>query len=264
MKWRSARRVLAIFVAWAFTSACNVKQPSTDWNGTWKLNPSKGNFHGPVFSISISADGEYRFSSSGKSDITFRCDGKDRLFGKDRTRACVKGSPTVLDVTLKENGVKTTVTHWELPPDGGTLLWTTTTFRPSGPAVTDQIVAARISGSNDFAGQWRNMNYLQQHADLTLRLDSQTLHIAYPGAGQYVDAPFDGADAPVHGPHGGEGLTYSAQLAGRREISILSKRNGKTLNQDSLELSGDGKTLIESWWNPDHPTDKGTLVYEKK
>lgn len=264
MKWRSTRSVLAIFLGSALTSACTVQQPSPDWNGTWKLNPTKGNFRGPVFNISISADGEYRFSSNGKSNITFRCDGKDRPFGNNRTRACVKGSPTILDLTLKENGVKTTVTHWELPPDRATLLWTTTTFRPSGPAVTDQFVAARISGSNDFAGQWRNMNYLQQHADLTLRADKHTLHIGYPGAGQYVDAPFDGVETTVRGPRAPEGQTYSARLAGRRKILILSKRNGKALAQDSLELSSDGRVITYSWWDPDRPADKGIFVYERK
>ncbi|HKH97813.1 MAG TPA: hypothetical protein VJ999_01790 [Candidatus Sulfotelmatobacter sp.] len=141
---------------------------------------------------------------------------------------------------------------------------TATTFRPSGPVTTGQMVASRISGSNDFAGQWRNTRYLQQHADLTLRLDSKTLHISYPSAGQYVDAPFDGVDAAVHGPHAPEGMTYTARLVGRREIHTLTKRNGKALTQGSLELSDDGRVITESWWNPGQPTDKGTFVYEKK
>lgn len=44
-----------------------------------------------------------------------------------------------------------------------------------------------------FAGQCRDASYLQGHADLTLRLNSQTGHLSYPSAGQYVDAAFDGA-----------------------------------------------------------------------
>jgi hypothetical protein len=262
---RSTRKVRALFLA-ALTSACNAQRPSKDWNGTWKLNPSKGNFHGPVFTISISADGEYRLNNNGKLDITFRCDGRDRPAGNERTRACVKSSPTVMELTLKKNGVKTTITHWELSPAGKTLSWTSDALRSNGPVVIDQFVASRISGSNDFVGQWLNMNYLQQHADLSLRLDNQTLHIAYPRAGQYVDAPFDGAEAPVHGPgpQPADGVTYSVRIAGRREFLILSKLNGKTLNQDSLELSRDGSVITESWWKPDDPASKGTLVYEKK
>lgn len=256
-----------IFCILAATLGC--RGPSPDWDGTWKLNPSKSNFQGPVFTISISADGEYRFDD-GRSSFTFRCDGEDRPIAKNRTRACVKSSPTVLDLTHKENGVKTTANHWELSASGEVLKLTATAFRSSGPVITGQIVASRVSGSNDFAGQWRDTSYLQRHADLALRLDRQTLHISYPSAGQYVDAPFDGADSPVHGadvpvhgPHAPGVVTYSVRLAGRREIITLTKLNGKALTQGSLVLSDDGRVITDSWWNPGRPADKGTLVYEK-
>jgi len=64
---------------------------------------------------------------------------------------------------------------------------TATAFHQSIPVITGQIVASRISGSNDFGGQWRDTSYLQQHTDMTLRLDNQALHIAYPSAGLYID-----------------------------------------------------------------------------
>jgi hypothetical protein len=250
-----------IFCALAVTLGCRV--PSPDWNGTWKMNPSKSSFQGPVFTISVPADGEYRYDD-GRSSFTFRCDGKDRPIGRNRTQACVKSSATTLDVTRKENGVKTSANHWELSADGKILTATTTAFRPNGPVITGQVVASRISGFNDFAGQWRDPSYLQRHADMTLRLDSQALHIGYPSAGQYIDAPFNGVDAAVHGPHAPAGITYTARLVGQREILTLAKRNGKALIQSSLKLSGDGRVITESWWNPDQPTGKGTLVYERK
>jgi hypothetical protein len=141
---------------------------------------------------------------------------------------------------------------------------TATAFRPTGPVITGQIVASRVSGSNGFAGQWRDPSYLQQHTDMTLSPDTQTLQIGYPSAGQYIDALLDGADAPVRGPQAPEGLTDAVRLVRRREISILAKRNGKVTLQDSLELSSDGRVITFSWWNPDRPTDKGMFVYERK
>jgi len=239
------------------------RAPSLDWNGTWKLNPAKSNFQGPIFTISISTDGEYRYDD-GRSSFAFRCDGKDRPIEKNRTRACVKSSATVLDLIQKENGVKTRANRWELSAGGKVLTATATAFRPSGPVITGQVVASRMSGSNDFAGQWRDTSDLQRHADMTLTLDSQTLHIGYPSAGQYIDAPLDGVEATVHGPHAPEGLTYTVRSVGQRKILTLEKRNGKALTQGSLELSGDGRVITESWWNPDKPTGKGTLVYERK
>ncbi len=234
---------------------------SPEWDGTWGLNPSRSS--GPFVTISISADGEYRYDN-GVSSFTFRCDGKDQPIGKDRTQACVKASATTLDLTRKENGTKTIAYHWELSADGKVLTATTTTFRPSGPVTTKNVVASRVSGSNGFAGQWRDTIYLQRHAEMTLSFDSRTLHLSYPSAGQYVDVPLSGADAPVQGPHAPEGATYSIRLAGRREIHTLMKRNGKALTQGSLELSDDGKVITHTWWKSDQPADKMKFVYERK
>lgn len=72
---------------------------------------------------------------------------------------------------------------------------------------------------------------------MTLRIDSRILHLSYPSAGQYVEASLDGADVALQGPHSLEGMTYSVRLAGRRELHILTKRNGKALHQGCLELS---------------------------
>lgn len=257
---RNAWFVWVVLCALTATLGCGT--PSPDWNGTWKLNPSKGNFQGPIFTISISADGEYR-NEEGRSSFTFRCDGKDRPTQDNRTRACVKSSATVLDLVIKENGVKTNASQWELSAGGEVLTLTGTSFRPSGPVITGKIVASRISGLNDFAGQWRDTSYLQQHADLTLRVDSHTLHLSYPSGGQYFDATLGGADAPMRGPRAPEGLTYSVHLLGRREILTVAKSNGKALIQETLELSDDGRVITDSWWPPGHPTDKGRLVYEK-
>jgi len=250
-----------VFCALATTLGC--RAPSPDWNGTWKLNLSKSSYQRLVVTISISADGEYLYDDGGWS-FTFRCDGKDRPIAKNRTQGCVKGSATTLDLTRKENGAKTNTYHWELSADEKVLTAIATAFRPGGPVTTSRIVASRISGSKGFAGQWRDTSYLQRRAEMTLRVDSQTLHLSYPSAGQYVDASFDGVDAAVQGPHAPDGITYSVRLVGQREIHTLTKRNGKALTQGSLELSKDGSVVTISWWKPGQPTDKGTLVYEKK
>jgi len=260
-KMTRAWRGWIVFCALAATLGC--RAPSPDWNGTWRLNLSKSSYQRLVVTISISADGEYRYDDGGSS-FTFRCDGKDRPIGKNRTQACVEGSTTTLDLTRKENGAKANAYHWELSADGKVLTATATVFRPSGAVTTSQIVASRISGSSGFAGQWRDTSYLQRHANMTLRLDGQILHLSYPSAGQYVDAPFDGVDAAVQGPHAPEGITYSVRLAGRRKIHTLTKRNGKVLIQGFFELSSDGRVITESWWNPGQPADKSTFVYEKK
>ncbi len=250
----------AVFCALVATQGC--RAPSPDWNGTWKLNPTKSSYQGQVLTISISADGEYRFDES--SSHTLRCDGKDQPIGNSRTRVCVKSGVTALDITLKENGIKTRVTHDELSTDGKVFSTTVTEFRPTGPVITSQIFFSRLSGSDDFAGQWRDTSYLQQHADMTLRLDNQALHIDYPSAGRHIDAPLDGVEAEVRGPHVLEGATLAVQPAGNREFLIVTKLHGKVFTQGSLKLRNDGRIITTSSWTPDRPDVKGTLVYERK
>jgi hypothetical protein len=255
------RAWLGWIVCCAFVTTLGCRAPSTDWNSAWKLNPAKSSYQGQVFTISISADGEYHFD--GRSSITLRCDGKDEQVGNNRTRVCVKSGVTGLDITIKENGVKIRATHDELSTDGKIFTTTVTEFRPNGPIVTSQIVFSRLSGSNDFAGRWRDTSYLQ-HSDMTLRLDNQVLHIDYPSVGQHIAAPLDGVDAAVQGPHTPEGTTFAIRSEGNREFLIVTKVQGKVATQGSLKLSNDGRIITDSWWNPDRPTDIGTLVYDKR
>ena len=250
-----------ILYALLATSGC--RTPSPEWNGTWKLNPSQGNFQGPILTISTSGDGEYRYDD-GSSSFSFRCDGKDRAIRNNRTLACLRSTDTVLDLTQEENGTKTNGYHWALSADGKVFTSTATAFRPGGATVIGQVVASRISGSRDFSGQWQDGSFLQRHANMTLTVDSRTLHISYPNAGQYIDAPLNGVDAAVYGPHAPRGMTFSVGTVRRREILALTKHDGKAVTQESLELSSDGRTLIDSWWSPDRPKDKGVFVYEKK
>ncbi len=99
---------------------------------------------------------------------------------------------------------------------------------------------------------------------MTLWLDSHRLHLNYPRAGQYIDAPLDGSDVAVLGARAPLGVTYSIRLVERQKISILTKRDGKTLTQGFLELGEGGRVITEAWWPPGHPGDQNTFVYERK
>jgi hypothetical protein len=226
------------------------------------VNPAKGNFQGPVITISISADGEYRWDEE-ISNARFRCDGKEQSLGNNRTRVCVQTSTTALDLTLKQDDVRTGANHWELSADGSALTMTRTQFRPSGPVKNAPNVYIRISGSG-FAGQWRDTRYLQTHADVILKLDDHALHVTYVESGQHFDALLSGVDVPVQGSNDAFGLTYAVTPVGTHEFRTLQKIAAKTYIEGSLVLSGDGKTYTESWWAPDRPSGKATLVYERK
>jgi hypothetical protein len=51
---------------------------------------------------------------------------------------------------------------------------------------------------------------------------------------------------------------------GPREFLTLRKMDGKIVNQGSLRLSANGRTLTEEYWPPSRPDERATLVYEKQ
>jgi hypothetical protein len=250
-------------VTCVFGLTIGCRTPSADWNGTWKVNLSKSDFQGPVFTVSVSSDGDYRYDD-GKGSFTFRCDGKDWPMGNDRTQACLLSGVTILDLTRKQNGIKTSAYRWELSSDRKIFTSVVTVFRKNGPLTLGQLIASRVSGSDGFAGQWRDQTYVQSHINMMLTLDSNALHIAYPDAGEYIDATLNGIEAPVRGRHNLLDVTYTIQPSGQRRFFILTKRDSKPLTQGSLELSSDGRSITNSWWTPDRPADKRTLIYEKQ
>jgi hypothetical protein len=258
---RNGRFRYILLCALFATSGC--RGLSQNWNGTWKLNVPKSSFRDQAITISISPGGEYRYDD-GFVSHTFLCDGRYQSMGNNRTQACVKSSITTLDITRMENGVRTNTYRWDLSVDGKILTMTATAIRPTGPVFMGKLTATRISGSNDFAGQWMDTSFLQPPSELTVRLDAQYLHINYPSLGNSVDAPLNGSDASMQGRLAPDGVTYSVHLVGQGEISILKKRNGEPSNWGSLKLSDDGKVLIESWWVPSRLGDKSTFVYDRE
>lgn len=252
----------SVFICAMISVTSCSQTPSPDWSGNWKVNPSKGTFQGPIITISISADGEYRWDNE-ISNVSFRCDGQEQSLGNNRTRVCVQASAAVLDLTLKQGGMRISANHWELSAGGSVLTTTRTEFHPNGQVTNASMVCTRISGSG-FAGQWRDTRYLQTHADVVLKLDDQALHVTYLESAQHFDAPLSGADAPVQGSNDASGLTYAVTAVGSHEFRTLQKIAGKTYIEGSLVLGGDGKAYTESWWNPGRPSSKATLVYEKR
>jgi hypothetical protein len=244
-------------------AALGCSRVSPDWNGTWKLNEAKSSIPGPTFVITVSPGGEYHYEG-GTSSYNFRCDGKDYSTRPNRTLSCVQTGAFVMDTTSKENGAKIATAHWELSADGKMLTISGTSIQADELPKSREVVYSRTSASTGFAGGWRDPKHLESTPPLLLALTDRTLHIAFSGSGQYMDVPLDGSDAPMHGPGVPQGLTMAITSHGSREFLTLKKMAGQTINQGSLRLSADGRTLVEEYWKPSRPDEKASLVYEKQ
>jgi hypothetical protein len=256
-KWSGwARAVLISAVALRCYGAPGV------WNGTWKLNSSKSSIPGPSFTITISPTGEYHVND-GTSTSKFRCDGKEYPTVTHRMILCTRKTSSLMDIVLKENGTKIGTAHWALSADGKMLIVQQTSTQRDGSVRTRENVYSRTSTSRGFAGDWRDTKRLSSR-QISLRLDDKSLHVVFVESGQFSDLPLDGSDAVMHGPGVPQGLTMAITPNGAQEFLTVKKFNGEIINQGSLKLSRDGRTLVEEYSRPDKSDERAVLVYERQ
>jgi hypothetical protein len=59
-------------------------------------------------------------------------------------------------------------------------------------------------------------------------------------------------------------MTVAIRPNGAYELLTTKKADGRVINQGSLRLSADGRTLVEEYWSPSRPEEKTVLVYDKQ
>jgi hypothetical protein len=237
---------------------------SNAWDGTWKLNEAKSRLGGPTFILTISPKGEFQMVTASLS-YKFYCDGKYRLVTGHRTLACVKATATTVDVVEKDNDKLIGRMHRELSADGKTLTQTATEFGQSQSQKSVKRVFARYSKSTGLAGAWSDASELDRQPQVMVTvLANSTLHLSFPREKQYTEARLDGSDAPTHGVAEGARITLSVTPEGSQKLLTVQKLNGTVLNNGTLMLSSDGRSITEETWKADAPKVKSRLVYEKQ
>lgn len=243
------------------TVSCHGASP--DWNGTWKLDPAKGDIPGPSIVVSISPDGMWHDKGVSGPTANFRCDGKEYQATDILSIYCTQVDSSHVELTGFKNGSKLFVAHWELSPDGKMLLVKGTGFHPDGSVKVTEKRYTRTSGSSvGFAGGWRNVNPLEEAPSIQkISLQGHTLHRYLPANDRHLDVPLDGTDAALGEPPDG---TFALEERGPREFSSKMKLHGQVVSVGYWQISADGHLLTESSWAPSSPDEKAVLVYEKQ
>jgi hypothetical protein len=255
------RAVRAVCIGLILVSTVSCRGASPDWNGTWKLNPAKGDIPGPSIVVSISPDGMWHNTSHGGSPANFRCDGKE--YQQDTlTISCRQVNGLDVELTGFRNGSRLFVAHWELSPDEKVLSVKGTMLRADGSVKAIDARYTRTSGSTGFAGGWRDVNPLNQAQSIEkISLQGNTLHRYFPENDRHLDITLDGTDADLGVPRG---ATLALEERSPREFSLTMKQNGQVVSVGNWQISADGRSLTESYWAPSTPNEKALLVYEKQ
>jgi hypothetical protein len=241
------------------TVSCRAASPN--WNGTWKLDPSKSDIPGPTIVVSISPDGMWHNSG----DWNFRCDGKGYQATDILTVYCTQVNNSDVDITAFKNGSKVVASRWELSSDGKVLSIKSSSFHDDGSVKAKDSRYARTSGSVGFAGGWKNVNPLESIPSIRqISLQGHTLHQSIPEKGMYIDVTLDGTDAVIHGPLSSPEGSIALKERSPREFSATMKMHGQIVSVGYWRISVDGHSLTDSYWVPSSPNQKAVLVYEKQ
>ncbi len=252
------------FIALILVLTTSCREPSSDWRGTWKLDPSRSDIPGPTLTVSITPDGMYH-NASGGGTLNFGCDGKTYQASKTLTAFCTQKNSSDMEITAFKDGSKFFVAHWELSSDGQELTVRGTSFHTDGSKEQKESRYTRVSGSAGFVGGWRNVNPFEGIPSIwRIDLQGSSLHFSYPERGWYADVLLDGRDAAIRGPRISPGATIALKERNPRELSSETKVKGEVANVGYWRISGDGRSLTESYWSPARPNEKAVLVYEKQ
>ena len=238
--------------------------PSPDWNGTWKLDTARSTLPARTLTVSIAADGTYR-SSAGGSEMSFRCDGKERQATDILTAFCTQKSSSDLAITAFRNGSKVLTAEWELSPDGKTLTVESRRYHADGSVKPRETLYQRTSGSAGFPGGWKDVNRLDGSGEIwQISVRNGAVHFSWPERDIHGDARFDGTDAAIQGQLASPGSSIALVKRSPREFEVTNKMHGRVVSNGDWRISGDGRSLTESYWLPGRPSQRIVRVYDKQ
>jgi len=234
------------------------------WNGVWKLDPAKSHIYGPTLRISMSPDGVYH--NTGRiGTANFDCDGKGHLVGESLTVICTQKSSDYLEISTFKNGSKVSSSHWELANHGNALTIQGTMLQSDRSAKLIESRYTRTSGSTGFVGGWRNTDLFKGLASvLKTSTGNNSVHLYYPENGIHEDAFMDGTTSAVHTSVFPFGATIALSEGSPREFRLTTKLNGQVVYIEHWQMSADGRSLTQSSWFANTPSEKYVLVYEKQ
>jgi hypothetical protein len=259
-----SRLCVVLSVALLTIVACGYRNRELDWNGTWNLNMSESQAYGSYFTVGIDPNGVVTVTNEANS-FNFRCNNEEFQNGAGYTTVCTPVSGNQWKLTRRIGGMVSGMFVWDISSDGETFVIRASELHPDGAQDASETTFKRRGGTKGFAGRWQEATPLRSRPKiLEVVEDGRHLHLAYPDIGQYSDSPLDGSTAPIHGPRVRSGFEISVRAISSREFQTHLILSGQMIRQGTLEISEDGRTLIQESWAPKNPDEKDRLVYDKQ
>jgi hypothetical protein len=168
-------------------------------------------------------------------------------------------------MTQAANGKVRSKQHRTFSADGKTMTMNITVHRDDGTTANVVTVRQRKSGTKGLVGEWVNAKVTPKEPTVqTITVKGDMLHLESQHSKDTVDAKLDGSEGKVAGPTVPPGLVASYKSVSANELDYSYKLSGKTMDEGTLTLSPDGKTLTDVSWMHGKESEKTTAVFDKQ
>lgn len=218
--------------------------------GKWKLDPAQSRLTDQM-KVGSAGPNTYTLNFSGDDIETIVADGTDQpgLYGS--TFSITVQDDRHWKAVRKTNGRITIVGLWELSADGKTLTDNFTGYRENGTTSNLHYIYQRIAGpasdskTSGFVGTWESTTEdFNSTQELEVKaFEEDGLSFVNAGGQLIQNLHFDGKDYPGSGPSAPKGYVSSGHRISDHAVDRIDKINGKTLYNQQIEVSPDGKTL---------------------
>ena len=235
-------RILSILgLILAVTGSSFAADPTFD--GTWKLNLSKSQLGGPVYSIDKKPSGLMHYSGGG-FDTDFDLSGKEITMPNGTAIIGKEIDPTTWELTFRLNGKS--VSKSRITLNNNQLMWVSDLVGADGKTIQQTSTDTRVSGGPGFVGKWKGGEVKGSATTLRITLQGANgITLETPEAQTVVKGNFDGKDYPFTQAGQSTKMTLSMTKTGTNAFTATLKMNGKPFSIDVYTISADGKTLTD-------------------
>jgi hypothetical protein len=244
--------------------ATNAQPAKSVWDGTYKLDYGKSHITGDPITYAKADNSSWRVTT-GQGTYTFVPDGKPHpLFDAEHTQTATMTDDHSLVIVMRAKDTIVTTMDETLSSDGKTLTNVTTRRNADGSPYAATETFTRVGPGNSFFATWTSTSLRITSSVPALLTISTTadgiVTWSYSGKSFLTGKP-DGTPLPVTGPGINPGRTISFKTISERRMDFVTATQGKTDTVGYYQLSDDGKTLDDVYWDPADPSAKDDKVY---
>jgi hypothetical protein len=237
--------------------------------GTWKLDPAKGHYTDTTFTYTETSPGHFLFKT-GSFSYEFNMDGKDYpMMVRNTTNAWQPTGQNRWHQTQKLDGKITGETDTAISDDGKTMIDIGKGKAEDGTPSQSKVTYQRVSGGPGLAGTWKTANtkfegdfilVISEPSSDSMKLEDKHNKVVSTGP---TDGKTPWTITSLH-PDATSHFSSTNLRTSPRSVTYTNSVDGKLIGKGEMNVSADGQTLTDTYWDVKQPDQRTKDVYAKQ